>query len=167
MMAASPHATEDGHKRMGPWAKRIGVVLACLVLQEGAWHGLAASPKIHPILNQTLARMTHAGITRDSMGAYDLTQFSNPLVRIDEQGRVQVEIDVDRLDAAAIRELVAAAVLVEHANSQYRIVQGLVPFYLIERVAQLANVKRIRPPVYAVPRGRMVSPPASGNMGQD
>lgn len=118
-----------------------------------------SSQKISPNLGATLDRLNSAGVTRDSMGSYDLEQFSNPLVRVDQHGRVQVYIYVDRLDDAALRELQAAGVTVELTHSQPPLVQGWVPFYLLESIAQLPNVTRIRPPDYAVPRSRKVNPP--------
>lgn len=141
---------------MGTSWRRIGFLMTFLVALGSFWCPPVAgeSPKISPALANTLDLMSRAGAARETMGSYDLEQFSNPLVRVDQGGRVQVEIYLDQLDAAALRELQATGVTVELTSAQHRIVQGWVPFYLVEDVAQVANVKRIIPPDYAVSRGR-------------
>lgn len=133
----------------------IGLALAALVwdFQPVA----AASPKISPVLNATLDRLSAAGVTRDTAGSHDLQQFSTRLVRVDAEGRIHVQIHVGRLDDASVRELESAGVVVELTDTDYRVVQGWVPFDALDGVARIANVQRIRPPSYATPRGRMGS----------
>lgn len=122
---------------------------------------LSRSEKINPILARTLDRLERAGVTPSTMGTFDLEQFSDRLVRLDRQGSIQVEIYVDRLDDDALSELRDAGVRVELTNRRHEIVQGWVPFHLLEPLARLSNVKRIRPPDYGVSRGRREVPPRS------
>lgn len=162
-------------RRGGPG--QIGLLLACsalagaLCLAPARGVGASGQPagagasKISPVLGRTLDRMTSAGVSRSTMGSHDLAQFSDSLVRVDQRGRVQVYIYLDRLDEAALSELEGAGVTVELANRDQRVVQGWVAFYLVEDVAQLVNVKRIRPPDYAVPRSGRVNPREGGGTG--
>ncbi len=115
---------------------------------------VSGSSKISPLLARTLDRMKSAGVSRETIGSHDLEQFSDPLVRVDREGRVHAYVYLDRLDEPALAELRAAGVAVELANGEHRIVQGWIPFDSVERVAQMANVTRIRPPDYVIPRNR-------------
>src|SRR5262245_64615684 len=98
-----------GDRSMGSHSKRRGVLAICLIALMFIWGHLAVgqegrrddgfahqmnssrSPKISPILARTLDRMASMGVTPDTMGAFDLRQFSTRLVRVDQDGRVQVE----------------------------------------------------------------------------
>jgi hypothetical protein len=115
---------------------------------------IARSPKLSPLLAGTLKQLDNAGVTRGTVDAYAVEQFSTSLVHLNQQGEIQVEIDVERLDDATLSELRSTGVTVEQANVQHRVIQGWVPFELLEGLTQLTNVKRIRPPAYAVPRGQ-------------
>jgi hypothetical protein len=110
------------------------------------------SPKVTPVLARTLDRMRSAGMARDTMASRNPEQYSTSLVRVDQHGSVQVEIHLDRFDEAALRELQGAGATVELTNPEHRIVQGWVPFDRVAQVAEIANVRRVRPPDYAMPR---------------
>ena len=141
---------------------RMRFLISCLAVLSLCWsHPVAGqeraprSAKINPLLANALDRIHGAGVTRSTMGGYDLEQFSTPQVRVDRQGLVHVYIYVHQLDDAAVKELQSAGVTVEITSPQHRIVQGWIPFDQVESLAALANVKRIRPPDYAVPRSRI------------
>jgi len=156
---------------------RVGLLLVCSGLAAAVWlapacsldvsgqPAVAGASKLSPLLAGTLDRMTSAGVSRGTMGSHDLAQFSDPLVRVDQRGRLQVYIYLERLDPAALSELEAAGVAVELTNQDRHVVQGWVPFYLVEDVARLVNVTRIRPPDYAVPRSQKLNPREEGRTG--
>jgi len=138
---------------------RLGAaILACaLLLIPRLADASTADTKVAPLLREVVQRMRDAGATRERAGVMDLQAFSTPAVHVDREGRIQVYVDVERVDDETLRELQAAGVAVDLASPRARIVQGWVPFDMIDTVTGLAAVRRIRAPDYAMPRSG--SPP--------
>jgi hypothetical protein len=108
--------------------------------------------KLDPRLARLVERLREPGARPDgdSSGAW----AAGPDVRVDPQGRVQVEVDLRAVDEAALHALEAAGLVVELSDRRHRLVQGWIPIDRLDEVAQVPSVRRVRPPDYAVPRGR-------------
>jgi hypothetical protein len=141
----------------------VGVILtgAALLLISGLADGSTADAKVAPLLREVVQRMRDAGATRERAGVMDLQAFSTPAVHVDREGRVQVYVDVERVDDETLRDLQAAGVAIDLASPRARIVQGWVPFDMIDTVTSLAAVRRIRAPDYALPRSGSPPGPAT------
>jgi hypothetical protein len=170
-MAGAPSPLLEGRRGrpLGVWSKRRSWLISLVVLgvlwgHLGTSQGTSgddrpigqsmplSSPKITPALARTVDRMSSAAITRDTSASHNPEQYSTPLVHVDQHARIQVEIYLNRFDEAALREIQSAGVTVELTNAEHRLVQGWVPFDLLAQVAEIANVRRVRPPDYAIPR---------------
>ena len=113
-----------------------------------------------------LLQLEGASLSREFLTPRGPEQLSTALVRVDRRARLQIYIHVDRLDDVTVAELEAAGLMVEQTAPKYGIVQGWIPFERMRDLAALANVRRIRPPDYAVSRARGGQlPPSPGAAG--
>lgn len=100
-------------------------------------------------LRQSIAEMS---ITNSTGTERRLSSLSNPLVRIRDDGKVQVYIELTAVGEAELLMLTARGIIVELANEELATVQGWIPLDRLEEVAQLPFVKKVKVPDYAVPR---------------
>jgi hypothetical protein len=108
--------------------------------------------KIASSLRSTVERLRQDGITAENAARRQVETYTTPLVRIDRQGRMQVDILVSTLDDQLQSALKAYQVDIEFADVDLRLVQAWVPFDRLEEVATLAFVRYIRPPKYTIRR---------------
>ena len=101
------------------------------------------------LLKQTLAEMS---ITNSNGTVRRLSSLSNPLVRVRDDGKVQVYIELTAVGDAEQMTLTAMGVTVELANEELATVQAWIPFDRLEEVAQLPFVKKVKAPDYAITR---------------
>lgn len=92
---------------------------------------------------------------------------SNRLRRIDAAGKLQVRVDVKRLDPPALAELVAAGLEVERSSAELGAVRGWVAADRVLDVAALANVRHVRRPDYAFTRIGSVQGEHAARIGCD
>ena len=100
-------------------------------------------------LKQTIAEMS---ITNSRGTERRLSSLSNPLVRIRDDGKVQVYIELTAVGEAEQMMLTARGITVELANEELATVQAWIPLDRLEEVTQLPFVKKIKVPDYAIPR---------------
>ena len=74
------------------------------------------------------------------------------LMQIDSDGRVQVYVEVDKVDSGVIDALTAAGVAIQQVATDSHMVQGLVPAASLDAVAGLEAVKDVRLPDYGFVR---------------
>lgn len=74
--------------------------------------------------------------------------FSNDLVRINEQGEVQVYVILKNFTPDGVAQLAGLGLRVELTLSEHRLIQGWVRYDVLETVAALDIVQRISPPDY-------------------
>jgi subtilisin family serine protease len=90
----------------------------------------------------------------------ELAAAAGPLLRLDARGRVEVYVDLATLDAGALEDLRAVGLDIERMDPGRRTVQGWVAAGQVRTLAALGGVRRVRPPDYAVPRGRLTPEPS-------
>ena len=101
--------------------------------------GVQASEKVSANLRAVIAHID----------AYGVASVVNPLVRVDQHGRLHSYIHVDAWGQREAQQLRDYAVIVERHQADLGIVQGWISFDRVMQVAQLNFVKRITPPSYA------------------
>ena len=109
--------------------------------------------KIDARFSTVLTRLRDLGATRANARGLHVAALSNPLVKLDEDGTVQVNIRVASLGEAELVTLEDYEVTVEIANEELGIVQGWILFDRIQDIADLSFVTRITAPSYLRPRG--------------
>lgn len=108
--------------------------------------------KISSRIMSTIAKMKSLGITKENASALRASSLSNPLVKVDESGNIQVYIHVQNANQENISKLQSMGVKIEIVNTKYNIIQGWISFDKVEEVANLSFVKKITPPSYGRPR---------------
>ena len=162
-----PNGSAVEGARHSPFLLRVAIPagLAAVLLLVGSV--AVAQPsgdrpaKIAPALAEILLQLEGASLSRESLTPRGPEQLSTALVRVDRRARLHVYIHIDRLDDLTVAELEAAGLMVEQTAPKYGLVQGWIPFERMRDLAALANVRRIRPPDYAVSRGGARQPPPS------
>ena len=108
--------------------------------------------KISSPLRSVLSKINTRGITRANAHAMDVVAFSNPLVRLKMDGRIQVYVHLASLGEAQLNTLRSLEIEIEIANEDLAIIQGWAPFDRIEEIAALSFVQRVTPPSYGRPQ---------------
>ena len=104
--------------------------------------------KISSPLRSVLSKINTRGITRANAYAMDVVAFSNPLVRLKMDGRIQVYVHLNSFGEAQLNALRSLELEIEIANEDLAIVQGWAPFDRIEEIASLQFVRKVTPPNY-------------------
>ena len=122
-----------------------------------------ASWKVSSHLRSVIAEIEARGITRANARRLGASALSNPLVKVNEDGAIQIYLHVSSLGEAEKATLETYEAAIEIANEELGIIQAWIPFDRIDEIAQLSFVKRITPPNYAIPRaGSVITGPKSG-----
>ena len=110
------------------------------------------SYKISPSIRSILAEMEARNMTRQNARELGASNLSNPFVRVNEEGSIQIYIHVLTFGPEERAQLESYEVVIEIANEKLKIIQAWIPFNRIYEIAQLPFVKRIKAPSYATPR---------------
>ncbi|MBI2194675.1 MAG: S8 family serine peptidase [Planctomycetes bacterium] len=104
--------------------------------------------KIHSIL-----RGLHDQLERDEYQPHPdgMSRHSNQFLRVNDQGEVQVYVYLQDLDAETLDRLKARGLKVETSYDPGKVVQGWLSFRDFDGLSQLASVRSIRTPDYAMP----------------
>lgn len=105
--------------------------------------------KIGPAIRFVLAEFRSQGITRANAQAKGAAALSGPLVRVNDEGAIQVYLRMAATGAGELAALRRYETQIQIVNADLRIVQALVPFDRIEDLAALPFVERITRPSYA------------------
>lgn len=108
--------------------------------------------RIGPNIRDLLDRIEAKGITRENIDQEDISNFSSPNVRIDDSGNIQSYVFVNELNDEIIRQLEELGMIIDTSNEEYKVIQGWIPFHMVEKVSTLGFVIRITTPDYAFPR---------------
>ena len=102
-----------------------------------------AQKKVSPLLRQVVERAGKGGAAGQAGRALQTGSVKVPLLRIDQNGNVQVEVRLRNL--SALGTLRSKAVSIDAVNAEKRLVVASLPFEEIMGVAGLAAVKSIQP----------------------
>ena len=109
-------------------------------------------PKISETLLNVLENIEREDIVRENSNQFDMSQFSNFLVHVDKEGRIQVYILLDTVNSSDLATLEENNVTIEISNEELKTIQGWIPFHSFVDVASITNVQSITQPSYAAPR---------------
>ena len=113
----------------------------------------AASEKIVSRLRALIADFQSLGITSQNAAAMGAAgRFSSAARRVDDAGRVQVDVTVADTSDAALAPLRAHGLDIEIVNADFRVVEGWIPVENLELLAGEPVVLKIRPPSYGTTR---------------
>ena len=105
--------------------------------------------KIGPAVAAMLLELKGRGITRANARAQGATGLSNPFLRIDQDGAIQVYLHLANAVPLDLESLARHEARVEIVNEELGLVPAWIPFDRIEEVAELRLVERITRPSYA------------------
>ena len=109
-----------------------------------------ANLKVASIIRDVLKRMQDDGVTPANVATHAAIRYSNPLVRVDAQGRIHADIAVTRVTPEVIADLQALQVRHLQPHTGQMTIQGWVPFDRVLTIAALPFVRHLRPPRYAM-----------------
>ncbi len=118
--------------------------------------------KIDHSLIKVQDKLREQGITKQNARERDVKQFSTPLIRIDDEARIQVYIHVTSTSQQTQSLLMHYGLEVEIINERLGIIQGWIPEDALETISQLPFVKKIAPPSYATPNVGSVTTEGDG-----
>jgi hypothetical protein len=110
------------------------------------------SSRVSPNLRAVLNKMKVRGITRQTARQLEASTLSNPLVRVNDEGKIQTYLHVHALGAQEKALLETYGIDIEIVNEEFGLVQAWVPFEKIDDVTMLPFIKRITPPSYGTTR---------------
>ena len=123
--------------------------------------------KISPSLTEVLDKMAGAAALRNGAEGLSAEDFSTPLVKVDDEGNVQVYVHMSESSGGNIEQLKGLGLMPEVINEDLKIVQGWIPGGSVEKAAELGFVSRITPPSYGHTRVGSVTTEGDGIMGSD
>lgn len=123
--------------------------------------------KISLTLTKVLDKMTDTAALRNGAESLSAEDFSTPLVKVDDEGNVQVYVHMSETSGENIEQLKGMGLVPEITNDDLKIVQGWIPGGSLEKAAELGFVTRITPPSYGHPRVGSVTTEGDEIMGSD
>ncbi|MEW6145386.1 MAG: S8 family serine peptidase [Thermodesulfobacteriota bacterium] len=123
--------------------------------------------KVSPKLTEVIGRIAETGAARNGIESLSAKDFSTPLVRVDDQGNIQVYVQMSEPGDENIGQLKELGMVTEVVNENLNIVQGWLPYGSIEQAAGLGFVSKITPPSYGYPREGSVTTEGDAIMGSD
>lgn len=123
--------------------------------------------KISPTLTKVLDKMGGTEALRNGVEGLSAEDFSTPLVKVDDEGNIQVYVHMSETSGENIEQLKGMGLVPEITNDDLKIVQGWIPGGSLEKAADLGFVSRITPPSYGHPRVGSVTTEGDEIMGSD
>ncbi len=124
--------------------------------------------KLSSQIREVLTKMKTMGVTRNNVQNFKTEELSTPVVKVNDSGNVQTYIHVNNeVNDAKLAQLKALGVIIEIANTKYKIVQAWVPFDKLEEVGNLSFVTKITAPIYGKPRTGSVETEGDAILGSD
>ncbi len=128
---------------------------------------LNGSTKLNSNLRKTVKKISEKAATRGTDQNLNLSSLSNPFIKIDDRGNVEVFIYCNEVSNENLSELKSSGLIVEDMNEEYKIVHGWVPYQNLEEAAGLEFVDKVRPPDYAHLRAGSVTTEGDGVLNSD
>lgn len=146
---------------------RTGIDGGELIRQKNITGATTTTAKISPNLLRLLGKMEDKGVTGKGIGSLHADDLSTPLVKVDDQGNVQVYVHMNESNSENIGQLEGLGLIPEVVNDELKIVQGWLPHENVEKAAELGFVSKITPPSYGYPRAGSVTSEGDAIMGSD
>ena len=129
--------------------------------------GLNGSAKLNSNLKGIINKITKMGATRGDAQSLKLSNLSNPLIKVDDNGNVEVFIYCNEVSDGNLEQLLDLGLIVEDLNEDHKIIQGWLPYENLEHASEMGFVVKVTPPSYAHRRAGSVTTEGDGVMNSD
>lgn len=127
--------------------------------------------KHNPKLNQSLASMadaiSNAETTNRGSQNYQMSNLSNPVLHVDDDGNVEVHIYCNEVSNDNLEQLLSLGLIVVDMNEKHKIVHGWLPYENLEKAADMGFVVKVALPDYAQSRVGSVTTEGDSVLGSD
>ena len=128
---------------------------------------LNGSPKLNSKLKGVMNKLSEMAVTRGDDQSLKLSELSNPMLKIDDNGNVEVFLYCNEVSDENLQQLLSLGLIVEDMNEEYKIVQGWLPYEKLESAAEMGFVVKVTPPDYAHTRVGSVTTQGDAVLGSD
>jgi hypothetical protein len=104
--------------------------------------------KIGSKLLEVIHQLKADSETPNSPQGKNLEAYSTPFVKVSSTGDIRVYVHLRTFNDVSLETLKAHNLQIEISNAELRIVQGWIPYYSVESLAQLPVVEKIQAPSY-------------------
>jgi hypothetical protein len=125
------------------------------------------SQKLNQKLIDTVDKLSGLAETRGTVQNTKLSELSNPFIKIDNDGNVEVFVYCNEVSNDNLLELQSLGLKVEDMNDEYRIVQGWLPYENLEAASEMGFVDKVTLPDYAYLRTGSTNTQGDAVMGSD
>ena len=110
---------------------------AALTLNSSKSKGLQGSPKVNQNLKNITNQISEMTVTRSDVQSEKLSSLSNPLVKVDDKGNVEVFLYCNEVSNENLAELQSLGLIIEDMNDEHKIVHGWMPYENLEEAAEI------------------------------
>jgi len=129
--------------------------------------GLNGSPKLNSSLKGIINEMSEMVVTRGDNQSTSFSDLSNPLLKVDNNGNVEVFLYCNEVSDGNLEQLLDLGLIVEDLNEEHKIIQGWMPYENLEAAAEMGFVVKVTPPSYAHIRVGSVTTQGHAVIGAD
>ncbi len=129
--------------------------------------GSNGSAKLNSSLKGISNKISNMIVTRGDAESTKLSSLSNPLIKIDDNGNVQVYLYCNEVSDSNLEELLSIGLIVEEVNEDLKIIQGWLPYENLEEAAEAGFVVKVTPPSYAHTRAGSLTTQGDAVLGSD
>ena len=128
---------------------------------------LNGSSKLNSNLKETTNQISNMAVTRDNIQSAKLSDLSNPVIKIDDEGNVEVFLYCNEVSNDNLAELKSLGLILEDMNDEHKIVHGWMPYENLEEAAEIGFVVKVTPPDYAHIRVGALTTEGDSVLGSD
>lgn len=125
------------------------------------------SAKLNPNLKTTINKISEMASTRSIGQSMNLSSLSNPLVKIDDDGNVEVFLYCNEVSNDNLDTLFSLGLILEDFNDEHMLVHGWLPYENLDAAAEMGFVVKVKPPDYAHTRVGSVTTEGDSVLGSD
>ncbi|GJM15465.1 MAG: hypothetical protein DHS20C13_07920 [Thermodesulfobacteriota bacterium] len=128
---------------------------------------LNGSSKLNSKLKGVMNELSEMAVTRGGDQSLKLSELSNPMLKIDDNGNVEVFLYCNEVSDENLQQLLSLGLVLEDMNEEHKLVQGWLPYEHLERAAEMGFVAKVTPPSYAHIRAGSVNTEGQGPINSD
>lgn len=158
IIATQPHQ-EDYMNKFSTSLIILAITIFCLLPLNQSFAELSLnssktkeskhSPKLSQNLAQLIEAISNSAVTREDNQNYHISNLSNPLLQVDDNGHVEVHIHCNQVSNENLKQLQSIGLIVEDMNDKHKIVHGWIPYQNLEQASEMGFVAKVALPDYA------------------
>lgn len=129
--------------------------------------GPNGSAKLNSSLKGIVNEISKMAATRGDAQSLNLRNLSNPLIKVDDNGNVEIFLYCNEVSDGNLEQLLDLGLIVEDVNEDHKIIQGWLPHENLEAAAEMGFVVKVTPPSYAHTRVGSVTTQGDGPINAD